>query len=385
MLRTVILAALAVLLAGTGVVRVVDLERRVVELDAATEAAPTDLQAVAAVLERTRHDLRDVRRMLTELEARESDAETGLRTQLTEVEDRLERTGAELAEWIAREEADAAALAELRESYGPDTLERRVREAQLALDERWDGLQVAVDEAIAIARETHGHLATLDRDVGAMWDDLLGPTVQLAGEATVGSGVLLVSEGDGSLADGAMLVLTAWHVVRDIRAETSDPDPDIPVTAYRKAGDSSFYTSKLLAHDAELDVALLRLACDERVGSGVKLASRERLASLSVFEPVYAVGCPLGNDPIPTRGEIASVEHHVDDNNYWMISAPTYIGNSGGGVFDARTHELLGIFSKIYTHGSLRPTVVPHMGLATPLSDIYAWMEGVGYGYLIPD
>jgi hypothetical protein len=67
-----------------------------------------------------------------------------------------------------------------------------------------------------------------------------------------------------------------------------------------------------------------------------------------------------------------------------MINAPTYIGNSGGGIFDSRTHELLGIFSKIYTHGSLRPTIVPHMGLVTPMTRVYDWMERVGYGDIVP-
>ena len=43
------------------------------------------------------------------------------------------------------------------------------------------------------------------------------------------------------------------------------------------------------------------------------------------------------------------------------------------------THELLGIFSKIYTHGTLRPTIVPHMGLVTPMNEIYAWLEQQGY------
>ena len=53
-------------------------------------------------------------------------------------------------------------------------------------------------------------------------------------------------------------------------------------------------------------------------------------------------------------------------------------------MFDARTHELLGIFSKIYTHGSIRPTVVPHMGLATSLIPIYDWLDKVGYASLEP-
>jgi hypothetical protein len=96
------------------------------------------------------------------------------------------------------------------------------------------------------------------------------------------------------------------------------------------------------------------------------------------------VGCPLGNDPIPTFGEIADTHHEVDGNHYWMINAPTYIGNSGGGIFSSSDHELLGIFSKIYTHGNLRPTVIPHMGLVTPLTAVYDWLEEVGQDHVIP-
>jgi hypothetical protein len=62
-----------------------------------------------------------------------------------------------------------------------------------------------------------------------------------------------------------------------------------------------------------------------------------------------------------------------------MINAPTYIGNSGGGIFDGQTLELIGLFSKIYNHGSVRPTIVPHMGLVTPLAAVLDWLEEQGY------
>ena len=58
-----------------------------------------------------------------------------------------------------------------------------------------------------------------------------------------------------------------------------------------------------------------------------------------------------------------------------MINAPTYIGNSGGGIYTAGSNELIGIFSKIYTHGAIRPTVIPHMGLVTPLEEFYDWID----------
>ena len=67
-----------------------------------------------------------------------------------------------------------------------------------------------------------------------------------------------------------------------------------------------------------------------------------------------------------------------------MISSPAYFGNSGGGVFLEETQELIGVFAKIYTHGSYRPQVVTHMGLAVPLPVLHEWLESEGYGHLLP-
>jgi hypothetical protein len=68
-----------------------------------------------------------------------------------------------------------------------------------------------------------------------------------------------------------------------------------------------------------------------------------------------------------------------------MINAPTYYGNSGGGIFNGETHELIAVFSKIYTHGSTRPIVIPHMGLAVPMTLVYPWLDENKYGYLAPN
>ena len=53
-------------------------------------------------------------------------------------------------------------------------------------------------------------------------------------------------------------------------------------------------------------------------------------------------------------------------------------------MFLEETHELIGIFSKIYTHGSFRPQVVTHMGLSVPLATIHNWVTEVGFGHILP-
>jgi S1-C subfamily serine protease len=210
----------------------------------------------------------------------------------------------------------------------------------------------------------------------------MGPAVQISGGGTVGSAVILPSESS----EGAWRtqLLTAWHVVRDIRLGLGE-DALIPVTIYNEDGSSRPEEAKLLCQDATLDIALLELTSTGSRLPGAQLASRADLAEIKVFEDVYAVGCPLGNDPIPTHGKLSDTNHMVEGTRHWMISAPTYIGNSGGGIFHAETEALVGIFSKLYTHGSLRPTVVPHMGLAIPLTEVYDWLEGEGYASLVPD
>ena len=215
----------------------------------------------------------------------------------------------------------------------------------------------------------------------ARWDNLLGPAVQLTGGGTIGSAVLL--PGELSAEGWRTRALTAWHVVRDIRLGLGE-DALIPVMIYSEDGSAREEKARVLCKDVEMDIALLEITSTNARLPEARLASRERLRDIEVFEPIYAVGCPLGNDPIPTHGQLSDSHHEVDGTNHWMISAPTYIGNSGGGIFHADSDELIGIFSKIYTHGTLRPTVIPHMGLAVPLDEIYNWLELEGFASITP-
>lgn len=347
--------------------------QRAAQDDAEVAAVRRRVGMLAAELESSRADVERMRRR------QERFGELG--AVLQSLEQQLSATRDELARERERADAEAAARATAEED-----LTRRITALDAGLETRWTDLQRAVLETHSLAEAASGSLDEFRRDASPdrdrMWNELMGPTVQLAGESTVGSGVLLPSKrGD----DGRYTthLLTAWHVVRDILADADGLERPIPVTLYQQDGGERHRTATLLEFDPTLDVALLSMNGDEAYRYGAQLPSPQRLAECGVFDPIYAVGCPLGNDPIPTYGEIADTAHEVNDESYWMISAPTYIGNSGGGIFDARTHELLGIFSKIYTHGNLRPTVVPHMGLVTPMDRISTWLVEVGHGAVL--
>ena len=375
--RFLIAGALALMAGGLGVTRLATLESRLDQFDDFRADGPRRLAVLGRDLARVQEELDGLRGELEQAGSTLDADRESLASRLAVLQDELGATVQGL-EALRAEHA----------SFAPAELDARLEELVQSVDGQWKGLSRSLSDATVLAQRNQAQIGRLDAevspDVDQRWRDIMGPTVQLAGTSTVGSGVLLESR---PLESGVYetLVLTAWHVVRDIRTDAGKDDIPIPIYIYAQDGSRESETAKLLVHDVELDVALLRLNTDERQAYGARLVARRQAASSKVFAPIYAAGCPLGNDPIPTRGEIASVHHEVDGSDYWMISAPTYIGNSGGGVYDEETHELLGIFSKIYTHGNLRPTVVPHMGLVTPLSRIYTWIEEQGHGRLTQD
>ncbi|MBI5362159.1 MAG: trypsin-like peptidase domain-containing protein [Planctomycetes bacterium] len=383
MQRSWILVLVALAVGGAAVVGYDGLVARITQLEDRPLVDPSEITALRQQIAdddlRIAHALAELDKLRTTPErTRELDERlVRVATDLREASSALHEQDRKLAEW------DKA-----RDEIGPRALDARLAEYRTTVDQRVQHLDQVAQEALGLAQGTRTEVqrveADLARDTERMWRELLGPTVQLMGEETVGSGVLLQSEATDVPGEYRTLLLTAWHVVRDIQTGPDSLKQPVPVTIYAQDKTTTAETATLLQHDAEVDLALLTLNTKRRFECGVKLAPREHLQRVRVFEQVYAVGCPLGNDPIPTFGEVADTHHTVDGSQYWMISAPTYIGNSGGGIFDAQTHELLGIFSKIYTHGSIRPTVVPHMGLATSMLVVYDWFDKAGFANLEP-
>lgn len=260
----------------------------------------------------------------------------------------------------------------------------RIEMQQMALSdgfERIDGLSHSVHaQATLAAAETPGALRKkLQRDI-------LRPVFQVSGEDAVGSAVLIHRGQDES--GPYYLALSCYHVLRDIVALNPEVDPHTVSfdNIFDYMGQEAFtLQGKMVAEWIEADLALVRIETDVDLGPVARLAPRERQEIVDAFTPVYTVGCPLGTNAQATRGEVTRNDWDVDEQPYWMVSSPAYFGNSGGGVFLEDTHELVGIFSKIYTHGTYRPQVVTHMGLAVPLATIHDWLGDIGYSHLLPN
>ncbi len=222
------------------------------------------------------------------------------------------------------------------------------------------------------------------RDPGELTRTMLLPTVQLNGDDTVGSGTIVFS-GDNPRNGNKVetYALTSYHVVRNILADTPKAQHDgFDVTIYLP-GEKLVVKGKMVASQPKIDAALVRLFTDRRLPFVADVLPRTETDAVKVWDPVCAVGCPLGNDPVPSHGEVSSLKNELNGANYWMVNAPTYFGNSGGGIYRAETRQLIGVFSKIYTHGKGTPVVVPHMGLCTPIDAIYEWLAGEKLEHLL--
>ncbi|MEO0649131.1 MAG: serine protease [Planctomycetota bacterium] len=264
-----------------------------------------------------------------------------------------------------------------------DALEARIAAIDAAIGARFESVETRVNDALDGITRGQSELERLrgelpkSTDPQRLWSEIVAPVVQVNGEYSVGSAILLRSQ---PTSDGMRTpILTAWHVVRDVQDDPAQPTTPVPIRIFGIDGKQRDETARVLAWNAARDVALLELNSTQPVPHGAQLASFERLLDVRTFDEVFAVGCPLGTEPVPTFGAVATNDHRVDDLRYWMINAPTYIGNSGGGIFDARSGELLGVFSKIYNHGYDDPKIVPHMGLVVPLDEVYRWLEREGY------
>ena len=271
------------------------------------------------------------------------------------LKDELERTRG-LA--LAHEESARDLSEEVTRLRDALSTERAAWDELAVQADRLDALEAGADRELARLVDTVEATATMvtatrdqlerfesqvQTDAGAQWRAMVAPTVQLAGESTVGSGVLLPSRPlDGDPTRFRTLLLTSWHVVRDIRATAADADCPVPIVLRDQDGTRSTSRRRSWLTTCR---STPRSSCWTPTSvSNTERSCRaaRRLRAARVFDPIVAVGCPLGNDPIPTEGHLSDLHHRVGGEPFWMISAPTYIGNSGGGIYshgDARARR----------------------------------------------
>jgi len=157
-------------------------------------------------------------------------------------------------------------------------------------------------------------------------------TVTDDGGRTVGSGTIIHNG-----INQYMFVLTAAHVVEALLEKDKVP---CVTTAF----DSKIYAMKVYKIDAQRDLAILSsINKMERVGPSTRVS----LYGPNIGDDVWVIGAPLGDERTVTNGIISNFKV-MDGKKLYRTTAPTFYGNSGGGMFN-RDGNLIGV-----AHGILR-------------------------------
>lgn len=200
---------------------------------------------------------------------------------------------------------------------------------------------------------------------------LLRPIVRVTSDENVGSGVLVYSE------DGLTLVLTNAHILNLPKEEEYDLDDTPFVSVDRFKYDDNgrsigFYrvAGRIVAYDEKNDLAVIKLRDKSFEPNTIQWPNDKFISKLKVFDDLYVVGCPLGENPLPTRGMLTSLNVEFSNREYWMTSAPVVTGNSGGGCFklDKKTNKfiLVGIPTAMIAVGDAEDHMIPHLNYIVP-------------------
>lgn len=362
-------------------------------------AAGTQAEIQAVRVQNLRAELRGMREELREREQRFVDVH--------QTQEELTAEYASLAKAHASLVLEAAGLRDRtaefdREREGIGSLLSRIDELEKQLATERTAIDARIEQEAHRFESSLAHVRAAQEDFRAqaaalsapskstttlLSEQVLGPVFQLSGGEAVGSAVLI--ERVQTETESYYLALSCYHVVRDI-LEGRDDIEKLSEASFRAIftgldAEERAYPAQMIEWDVDSDLALLRVDSLADLGPTARIAPLARAAELGVFREIYTVGCPLGTAAQATHGMITRETWEVSGEPYWMVSSPAFFGNSGGGVFHAETLELVGIFAKIYTHGSYRPQVITHMGLAVPLDRLHSWLTEVGYASLLPE
>ena len=238
-----ILLSTGIILASVAVVGGKELTRIDGALIQAQHAADSEREAGAAIIARELKQQREERTALTqELTRLELEIErlAGNRAiEIAELQENYLKSREQLESLLNSSSSQLTVLESSVSRIEGAEYASLIQELNANMKDQWGALEARLDLNSEKLDKSRSALSKLDerleerRDTHKMWRELWGPVVQLAGDSSVGSGVLLESMPVENR--WRTLVVTAWHVVRDIQG-TDGLDTTVPVTIYDQIG-----------------------------------------------------------------------------------------------------------------------------------------------------
>ena len=252
-------------------------------------------------------------------------------------------------------------------------------------------------------------MAKASKEIIQKHEQMFYPTVRVRTKKAGGSGTVVYSkEHKGEV---YTYVITNHHVIADsvkiekkwdsvLKRKTDKEKLDTVFVEFFRYNNYS-HTVGSFAVEADIvayseveggqDWALLRVRDKENTADWVaNMFPLDDLDNVHIFDKSYAVGASLGHPPVASEGMITYMDDEIDSYKYWMSSAPTIFGNSGGAVYrwsdNRKRYEYIGIPSRI----SIQPMgfsadAITHMGYFIPIERVYKLLEENDYQFIYDD
>jgi S1-C subfamily serine protease len=227
---------------------------------------------------------------------------------------------------------------------------------------------------------------------------VLYPSVRVRVDNAQGSGTVIASIKSGD--KFVTYVLTNFHVVESAitikqewnpitkKEEKKETRATVEVEIFKYldmsiASGTLIVLSDIVNWDKDQDLALIRLRIDDFIQPAI-LPMEKTINLLKIFRNVYLCGSGAGRSSFPTFGHIASLVDEIENLPYWMVTAPSVFGNSGGGVFLADSKQFIGVPSRLaVTFAMWAPNAIYHMSYIIPISRIYEWFKTIDKAFLV--
>lgn len=229
-------------------------------------------------------------------------------------------------------------------------------------------------------------------------EKVLYPVVRVFAEKSIGSGTILYSKPcENNPEEYETYVLTNHHVISDLLQYKKEWDPvlqrdvkrEIKAAAsvqefrYRPGrtvvvGESSVQAN-VVAYDVRQDIALLKLRDIKKYDYVAEMWPKDE--PLEMLTELYCVGCGLGQRPLMTHGYLSGMGIEIDNYEYWLSTAASIFGNSGGAVFVLDTLQFAGVPSRISV-SMLGYQAITHMGYFIPIYRVYNFLEEQCYQFI---
>ena len=224
---------------------------------------------------------------------------------------------------------------------------------------------VSADDGVRLVyADGHGDALTIQEIYRRVNPSTVTVVTELPRGASVGTGVILTEDG---------YIITNAHVIAG------------GTSCYVALADGSIFDAALVGYDAEQDLAVIKAQdTDGRAAQGLPAAEFGDSDALSVGDPVYAIGNPLGVElrGTLTDGIVSAINRDVAVDGVTMTLIQTNAalnnGNSGGPLINVYG-QVVGI--NTMKMGSSSTTSVEGLGFAIPISSTaYMINDLIAYG-----